>query len=109
MCECEPVLEAEVRYVVEHELARTVEDVSRRTRLGLGSCGGMRCAARCGALIAQMRERSPEAGRRDALHFLETARRRRLPAIGPEQARQESLALAHLRSEIGETPREDEP
>ena len=109
VCECEPVLEAEVRYVVEHELARTVEDVSRRTRLGLGSCGGMRCAARCGALIAQMRERSPEAGRRDALHFLETARRRRLPAIGPEQARQESLALAHLRSEIGETPREDEP
>ncbi|HEY8945743.1 MAG TPA: glycerol-3-phosphate dehydrogenase/oxidase, partial [Polyangiaceae bacterium] len=36
VCPCEPVTEAEVRYVVENEFARTVEDVSRRTRLGLG-------------------------------------------------------------------------
>ena len=39
VCPCEPVTEAEIRYCVEHELARTVEDVSRRTRLGLGVCG----------------------------------------------------------------------
>lgn len=109
VCECEPVLEAEVRYVVEHELATTVEDVSRRTRLGLGSCGGMRCAARCGALVAQMKERSPEAGRRDALRFLERALARRLAAVGPAQAQQEALALAHLRAEVGKSPREDEP
>lgn len=107
-CECEPVLEAEVRYVVEHELASTVEDVSRRTRLGLGSCGGMRCAARCGAIVAQMKERSPESGRRDALRFLERARRRRLAAVGPAQAQQEALALAHLRSQVGREPGEDE-
>lgn len=107
-CECEPVLEAEVRYVVEHELATSVEDVSRRTRLGLGSCGGMRCAARCGAIVAQMKERSPESGRRDALRFLERARRRRLAAVGPAQARQEALALAHLRSQVGREPGEDE-
>lgn len=107
-CECEPVLEAEVRYVVEHELATSVEDVSRRTRLGLGSCGGMRCAARCGAIVAQMKERSPESGRRDALRFLERARRRRLAAVGPAQAQQEALALAHLRSQVGREPGEDE-
>lgn len=107
-CECEPVLEAEVRYVVEHELATSVEDVSRRTRLGLGSCGGMRCAARCGAIVAQMKERSPESGRRDALRFLERARRRRLAAVGPAQAQQEALALSHLRSQVGREPGEDE-
>ncbi|MBK8999685.1 MAG: glycerol-3-phosphate dehydrogenase/oxidase [Myxococcales bacterium] len=107
-CECEPVLEAEVRYVVEHELATSVEDVSRRTRLGLGSCGGMRCAARCGAIVAQMKERSPESGRRDALRFLERARRRRLAAVGPAQAQQEALALAHLRAQVGREPGEDE-
>ncbi|MFO0564738.1 MAG: glycerol-3-phosphate dehydrogenase/oxidase [Polyangiaceae bacterium] len=101
VCECEPVLEAEVRYVVEHELARSVDDVARRTRLGLGACGGMRCAARCGALVAQMKDRSPESGRRDALRFLAGAFQRRAPAVKSEQARQEALALAHLGAELG--------
>ena len=53
VCACEPVLEAEVRHVVAHELARDVDDVARRTRLGLGACGGMRCAARCGQIVAE--------------------------------------------------------
>jgi glycerol-3-phosphate dehydrogenase len=101
LCPCEPVLEAEVRYVVEHEWAQTVDDVSRRTRLGLGSCGGMRCAARCGAIVAEMTGRSPLDGQRMALDFLETAARRRIGAIGPLQARQEALALSAIRSELG--------
>jgi glycerol-3-phosphate dehydrogenase len=101
LCPCEPVLEAEVRYVVQHEWAQTVEDVSRRTRLGLGSCGGMRCAARCGAIVAQMTGRSPLDGQRMALDFLETAARRRMSAVGPLQARQEALSLASIRSELG--------
>jgi glycerol-3-phosphate dehydrogenase len=101
VCECEPVCEAEVRYVVDNELAATVDDVSRRTRLGLGSCGGMRCAARCGAIVAEMRGRSPESGRRDALSFLEAAAKRRIAAVGPEQARQEALALATHRAALG--------
>jgi glycerol-3-phosphate dehydrogenase len=95
------VLEAEVRYVVQHEWAQTVEDVSRRTRLGLGSCGGMRCAARCGAIVAQMTGRSPLDGQRMALDFLETAARRRMSAVGPLQARQEALSLASVRAELG--------
>lgn len=101
VCECEPVTEAEVRYVVAEELATSVEDVSRRTRLGLGACGGMRCAARCGAIVAQATDRSPEWGRRDALRFLEVAALRRHAAVGPEQARQEALALAQVRAELG--------
>ncbi len=101
VCDCEPVTEAEVRYVIENELAATVEDVSRRTRLGLGACGGMRCAARCGAIVAQAKDRSPEWGRRDALRFLETAALRRHAVVGPEQARQEALALAQISAEIG--------
>ncbi|NUQ77754.1 MAG: glycerol-3-phosphate dehydrogenase/oxidase, partial [Polyangiaceae bacterium] len=59
VCACEPVIEAEVRYVVQNELARTVSDVSRRTRLGVGACGGMRCAARCGQIVAQELGLSP--------------------------------------------------
>jgi glycerol-3-phosphate dehydrogenase len=101
LCPCEPVLEAEVRYVVRHEWAQTVDDVSRRTRLGLGACGGMRCAARCGAIVAEMTGRSPLDGQRMALDFLESSARRRLGAVGPQQARQEALALATVRAELG--------
>lgn len=101
VCECEPVTEAEIRYVAQHELACTVDDVSRRTRLGLGSCGGMRCALRCGAILADAREQSPERGRRSALAFLDGALARRLSIVGPAQARQEALALSVLRSELG--------
>jgi len=105
VCRCEPVTEAEVRYVVQHELARTVGDVSRRTRLGLGACGGMRCAGRCGQIVAQMTGRSQAWGQESALEFLRAAQARRLPALGGVQARQEALATAVIRSEFGRTLR----
>lgn len=104
VCPCEPVTEAEIRYVVENELARSVEDVSRRTRLGLGPCGGLRCALRCGRIVADMTQRGPEVGRRLALEFLEGAVRRRLPVLGPIQAQQEALALAAFTAELGFAP-----
>ena len=101
-CVCEPVLEAEIRHSVRNELARTVADVARRTRLGLGACGGMRCAARCGQIIAQERGLGPAEGRGLARTFLERQARTRVVALGPDQARQEALATAHLRSSLGD-------
>jgi glycerol-3-phosphate dehydrogenase len=101
VCPCEPVTEAEIRYTIANELATSVEDVSRRTRLGLGVCGGVRCAARCGRIVAQMTERSPRDGLRSARDFLAIQARRRQAAVGPDQARQEALAIAALRAEIG--------
>jgi len=104
VCPCEPVTEAEIRYVVENELASTVEDVSRRTRLGLGACGGMRCAVRCGRIVAEMTGATAGEGLGMALEFLRSAAKRRVSGIGPEQARQEALALAALGSEVGVAP-----
>jgi len=101
VCGCEPVTEAEIRYVVEHEFAHDVDDVARRTRLGLGACGGMRCALRCGRIVADATLRSPEEGQRMALDFLAHAARRRCAAVGPAQARQEALALSALSAEVG--------
>ncbi len=103
VCVCEPVVEAEVRYVLAHEHARSVGDVSRRTRLGLGACGGMRCAARCGALVAEERGLPPLDGMRQALTFLQRQSRTRVCALGPEQARQEALAIASVRAQMGIT------
>ncbi|HEY8090363.1 MAG TPA: glycerol-3-phosphate dehydrogenase/oxidase [Polyangiaceae bacterium] len=101
VCPCEPVLEAEVRHVVREELARDVHDVARRTRLGLGACGGMRCAARCGQIVAEERGLSPQEGHAMACAFVERQAGTRIVAMGPAQARQEALALAHLRSSLG--------
>jgi glycerol-3-phosphate dehydrogenase len=100
-CPCEPVLEAELRYVVRHELARSVDDVARRTRLGLGACGGMRCAARCGQIVAQERGLTPHEGQAMAREFVDRQAKTRVVAMGTEQAKQEALALAHLRATLG--------
>jgi glycerol-3-phosphate dehydrogenase len=102
VCPCEPVLEAEVRHAVVSEMARTVDDVARRTRLGLGACGGMRCAARCGQIVAQELSMPPAEGRAMAMGFLERQARTRMVALGPAQARQEALTLAHVRASLGE-------
>ncbi len=101
VCACEPVLEAEVRHAVRDELATSVDDVSRRTRLGLGACGGMRCAARCGQIVAEERGLAPAEGARQALAFLGKQVETRVVALGPEQARQEALVIASVRSELG--------
>ncbi|MFO0663276.1 MAG: glycerol-3-phosphate dehydrogenase/oxidase [Polyangiaceae bacterium] len=101
VCPCEPVLEAEVRHSVREEGARTVDDVSRRTRLGLGACGGMRCAARCGQLVAEECGLEPREGIEQARTFLLRQAKKRLVAMGPDQARQEMLALEVMQSHLG--------
>jgi glycerol-3-phosphate dehydrogenase len=101
VCPCEPVLEAEVRHVIATEHARSVEDVSRRTRLGLGACGGMRCAARCGQILAEERDLPPRFGREMAVRFLLKQAKTRVSALGPAQARQEAIAMASVRAELG--------
>jgi glycerol-3-phosphate dehydrogenase len=107
VCACEPVLEAEVRHVIAHELAKNVGDVARRTRLGLGACGGMRCAARCGQIVAEERGLPPKEGLVMAARFLTRQAKTRACALGPEQARQEALAIAAVRAELGVPPDED--
>jgi glycerol-3-phosphate dehydrogenase len=108
VCVCEPVLEAEVRHVIRHEMAVTVDDVARRTRLGLGACGGMRCAARCGQILAEEQGFLPREGPRLALAFLKRQASTRAVAVGPVQARQEALTLASLRAELGTLVEDDE-
>ncbi len=101
VCPCEPVLGAEVQHAIRVEHARTVDDVARRTRLGLGACGGMRCAERCGQIIARERGLAPSVGREQAHRFLVRQAQMRAPALGPDQAVQEALALAQLQATRG--------
>ncbi len=104
VCPCESVLELEIEHSVRKEWALSVSDVSRRTRLGLGSCGGMRCALDCGRIVADVRGQSPRDGLASAAEFLQKSLVKRLPAMGPEQARQEALSAAHLCAQGGIFP-----
>jgi glycerol-3-phosphate dehydrogenase len=61
----------------------------------------MRCAARCGQIIAEEQDLPPSQARALALDFLERQARARVVAMGPVQARQEVLSLAHARASLG--------
>ncbi|MEK7866043.1 MAG: glycerol-3-phosphate dehydrogenase/oxidase [Planctomycetota bacterium] len=61
LCDCEGVTEAEVRFVVREEWARSLGDVGRRTRLGFGPCAGQRCAREAAEIVAEERGLDPWA------------------------------------------------
>jgi glycerol-3-phosphate dehydrogenase len=102
VCACEPVTRAEVRVCVEKEWAFDVNSIARRTRLGLGSCGGLGCAARCGALVAQLLNQSPADGLRHTTDFLARQAKHRASVLGPVQTRQEMLLEADLHAQLPE-------
>ena len=52
ICTCEPVIEAEIRYVIREEFARTIDDIKRRTRLGMGPCQGCFCTVKAAHIIS---------------------------------------------------------
>jgi glycerol-3-phosphate dehydrogenase len=106
VCPCEAVTEAEIRHVVAHEFARSVDGVSRRTRLGLGPCGGVRCVARCAQIVADERELAPETALRDGLRFFHEQSRKRVPVLNPAQAPQEAFARSAYAALAGEQDEE---
>jgi len=52
VCVCEPVTEAEIRYSVRHEWVRTLDDLRRRNRLGMGPCQGFHCTSLAATVLA---------------------------------------------------------
>lgn len=51
-CRCEEVLETEIVAAIV-DGARTVDDVKRRTRAGMGACQGIYCMPTIAAIVAQ--------------------------------------------------------
>ena len=95
LCRCEPVTEAEVRYAARAERAVTLEDVMRRTRLGTGPCGGLRCALPAALALADELGRDAASARR----FLERRYRSRRAVADGAQFRYEAL-FAHAVREV---------
>jgi len=94
ICRCDPVIEAEIRYVIRNEWARTLDDVRRRTHLGCGPCQGARCNFKAAAILADELGLSPAATRRACADFLRERWKGKFPVLRGEQVAQEELNQA---------------
>ena len=52
VCECEVVTRGEILYAIDKLNARSLSDLRRRTRVGMGPCQGEMCACRVAGLLA---------------------------------------------------------
>lgn len=91
ICRCEPAIEAEVRHAVRREMAVTLDDVMRRTRLGTGPCCGVRCALPAATIVASEMGRDAAWAREEARRFLEGRYRARRPVVDGDGYRMEAI------------------
>ena len=97
VCVCEPVTEAEIRYVIDHEWVETLEDLRRRTHCGGGPCQGARCARRAATLIARARGEGSEAVEKLVSDFRWARWREQAPVLHQRGAAQAELGAWALR------------
>lgn len=92
VCSCEPVTAAEILYVIEHEQARTLADVRRRTRLAQGPCQGTDCLTAASGLFSKL---NPDRDIASELQdFQDEWWWNRAAILNPSQAKQEELFQA---------------
>jgi glycerol-3-phosphate dehydrogenase len=94
ICDCEPVLEAEIRYAIRHEWARTLADLQRRTRLTLGPCQGTRCLFLAAQILGEELGYTPREVFAAANEFLNQKWSQKIPILDGAQLQQEELNQA---------------
>ena len=70
VCECERVSVAEIKYAIESLDATRLNDLRRRTRIGMGTCQGHICAMRAAGILADKMGDHTEAIK-DVARFVE--------------------------------------
>jgi len=94
VCQCESVTEAEIRYVIRHEWARTLDDVRRRTRLGAGPCQGHRCTLAAACILGEELHLAPDELGSVAMEFLQERWKGKMPILSGLQLAQEEIGRA---------------
>ncbi|MCC6805950.1 MAG: glycerol-3-phosphate dehydrogenase/oxidase [Deltaproteobacteria bacterium] len=87
-CACEPVLECEVRHVLQNEWVAAPSDLVRRCRVGVGPCLGLRCAQRVGQIYAEEKGGDHTTAIAAAIEIFTHAKRRALPVLDDALDRQ---------------------
>jgi len=94
VCTSEPVTEAEIRYVIDHEWVNSLDDIGRRTRLGWGACHGMDCAWHAAQILHEMKGNDPH---KEIKTFMQKRWRSTLPYLQGEGIAQEELKRFHMK------------
>jgi glycerol-3-phosphate dehydrogenase len=94
ICNCEHVSTGEIRYAIRDLHARSIEDVMRRTRAGMGPCQGSFCAGKIASLMCEDKRKSAEEARKELIKFFQERWNGIVPVLGFEQLRQERLHMA---------------
>jgi len=94
LCQCEPVLECELRHAVRHEWARTLGDLRRRTRYTIGPCEGTRCFMMGAQILGEELNLSPSEVFAQLKAFMEKSWRGRAPILDGVSLQQEELCAA---------------
>jgi len=92
VCTCEPVIEAEIRYVIRSEFPHSLNDLRRRLRLGTGPCQGTFCTFKAAAILAEELELNGEDYQLEIMDFLSERWKGKRPPMRGEQLAQEELA-----------------
>ncbi len=91
ICQCEPVLECELRYAVRHEWARSLGDLRRRTRYSIGPCEGTRCFMMGAQVLGEELNLKPDEVFDRLRAFMEKSWKGRAPVLDGTSLQQEEL------------------
>jgi glycerol-3-phosphate dehydrogenase len=89
ICECELVTEQEVVKAILKESVKTIDDVRREVRLGMGPCQGGFCSYRVSGLMHRLRSYPPQRTNIALKEFLQERWKGLLPVLWGDQLRQE--------------------
>ncbi|MCP5463407.1 MAG: glycerol-3-phosphate dehydrogenase/oxidase [Deltaproteobacteria bacterium] len=94
ICGCEPVTLAEIKYVKDKELVRTLSDIKRRTRLSWGPCQGTNCSIAAAGVFSDLMDLDAQETESAHFDFLSEWWPNRAAVINGEQLKQEELFQA---------------
>lgn len=93
LCECENVSFAEVEVASTWESTKNLDDLRRKTRVGMGTCQGLYCSYRSlGAAWANLRQK-PQHPLRQLTHFLENRYKGQKTLLWESQIKEAELTL----------------
>ena len=92
VCECELATREEVEQAIIHSDARTLDDIRRDTRLGMGPCQGAFCTVRAAGIFHGLRHPPVEETNASLKDFLEERWKGNLPILWGQQLRQERFS-----------------
>lgn len=91
ICECELATLDDVAHAIQQGEARTLDDVRRDIRLGMGPCQGGFCTYRVTGLLHRLRNQGVEQSNVALRDFLQERWKGLLPILWGQQLRQERL------------------